>query len=97
MSMNLYARVNKQRIELWQTPTSITYMCMMDTDGVHSEFTGAKAKRALRCYLEWVMSTLNGVWDDPKAYERAKATTMAHAKEIKDVLAAKCKLETYYM
>jgi DUF1680 family protein len=50
MSMNLHC----DQIELQQTPTYITYMCMVDSDGeVQGELTGKNARRALEIYCFW--------------------------------------------
>jgi hypothetical protein len=43
-------------MDLWQTPTNITHLCLMDHDGIHWVVKGKAAARALRCYLEWVKS-----------------------------------------
>lgn len=68
MSMNLYVVVNNKKVkEIIQTPTYITYMCLMTPDGVKDGLTGEDAKRGLRCYLEYVKSLSSGVW--PKEQE----------------------------
>lgn len=50
--MNLHCN----KMDLWQTPTYITHLCLMDHDGIHLEVKGKAAARALRCYFEWVKS-----------------------------------------
>ena len=55
MSMNLHCN----NVDLWQTPTYITWMCMAEKDGYSMEFKGVKAKRALQAYIQWVMG-ING-------------------------------------
>jgi len=51
MSMNLHARTKKEVIELWQTPTQISYTILPRSI---EEATGKKAQEALERYLEWV-------------------------------------------
>lgn len=53
MSINLQCN----KVELWQTPSYITYMCLMTPDGV-KEAKGVEAIRALKCYVEWAGSLL---------------------------------------
>ena len=53
MSMNLCLTVDGKTVELWQTPTYITDMCMMTSKGVKSVMSGKQAMRALRIYFEW--------------------------------------------
>ena len=55
MSMNLHCNM----IELNQTPTYITYMCMMDDTGtIGYKYTGKKALAALLRYKEWYENRL---------------------------------------
>ena len=51
MSMNLHARTKKEVIDLWQTPTQISYTILPSSI---EEATGKKAQEALERYLEWV-------------------------------------------
>lgn len=51
MSMNLHARTKKETIDLWQTPTQISYTILPRSI---EEATGKKAQEALERYLEWV-------------------------------------------
>lgn len=85
--MNLTLKVNGRNIELWQTPTYITYMCLMGSDGKHSDKTEIEeAKRAIYCYLTWVKSTANGVWGNHEDYLYAREQLNNHVKEILDEL-----------
>lgn len=62
MSLNLTLH-DGQQIELWQTPTWVTYMCLSynpetaEPDGVR------------RRYGYWVGSHLNGSWEDREHLE----------------------------
>ena len=87
MSMNLHCN----KVDLWQTPTHISYMCTMNEEGARYEVTGKEAKRALFSYIEWVKSTLNGVYSTPEEiqnYERHKESVQYHIEEVTSVLDA---------
>lgn len=60
MSMNLHC----EQVELWQTPTYITYMCYSNRDGGW--------KGILYRYSEWVKSFLNGCWKSNEDFEEMK-------------------------
>ena len=64
MSMNLHCT----EIELRQTPTQITFMCMVQPDGtIANELTGRKAQHAIQIYKQWVQYIRNGiVCNDPQ-------------------------------
>lgn len=53
MSMNLCLTVDGKDIDLWQTPTYVTNMCLMTSKGVKRTVSGKKAERALQAYFEW--------------------------------------------
>ena len=57
MSMNLHARTKKETIDLWQTPTQISYTILPSSI---EEATGKKAQEALERYLEWVIYSMHG-------------------------------------
>lgn len=83
MSMNLTLEVDGRDIELWQTPTYITHMCLMDSDGKYStKTTPIEARRAIWCYITWVESTTNGVWESSEALQEARDLVNSHRKEI---------------
>lgn len=70
MSMNLYC----SGLSLQQTPTQITYMCLVQSDGsVPSKVNGEKAIHALQIYKQWLKLSVNGVmWKDKKDLDEAK-------------------------
>jgi len=75
MSMNLHC----DGIDLWQTPTYITYMCMsFDRDGNPDGGMEGVRKR----YLIWVRSHLDGVWRDEKQYEFEKMNVDRHCAQV---------------
>jgi hypothetical protein len=55
--MNLHLFVDGNEIDLWQTPTHITNMCMMINGVVCRQLSGNEAKNAMELYFEWVRST----------------------------------------
>jgi hypothetical protein len=72
MSMNLYC----DEVELWQTPTYITYMCYSNEDGGW--------KGILYRYIEWVKDHTNGVWKDDQLdkYKEITDSVNEHIKEL---------------
>ena len=101
MSMNLFMKKDKTAIDLWQTPTHITHMCLMSDTSIEAEVTGKKAVRAMRCYMEWVRSTLNGVWDDPELLKSAQERVTEHLAMCQyvlyDCVVKNSKLTAWYM
>ena len=88
MSMNLTLHVDGREEELWQTPTHITYMCLMGEDGKYGSKSGSEARRALYMYCEWVRSTLNGSWESDGAYKAAAASVNEHVAYIEGIAEA---------
>jgi hypothetical protein len=55
----------------------------MDSDGKYSTKTEPEeAKRAIWCYITWVESTTNGVWNSSQEHEEARANVHRHRKEL---------------
>lgn len=75
MSMNLNAKTNADKISLWQTPTTISYIILPPT--MYSEVSGQQAIEALIRYIEWVKGTANGTWDSTTELQ-------SHTKRIKE-------------
>lgn len=75
MSMNLHCK----ELDLWQTPTHITYMCMsLDKKGNPDGGMEGVRKR----YLYWVRSHTNGVWKVPEQYEEMKSNVKEHCEAV---------------
>ena len=93
--MNLHCN----QIELRQTPTTITYMCMVQRDGtIEGQVTGNKAKQALQIYIQWVRGSLSGrVWTDKDDYEAAKQSVDEEVARVNKVLKSKTKLKVYVL
>ncbi len=82
MSMNLHAKTVSGSIELWQTPTQITYTICVDENGIAGELKGKAAKRAMQAYKQWVLGSLNGRWTSIKDIEEHKQSIKEHILEI---------------
>ena len=77
MSMNL--KCNK--LELWQTPTHISYMCL-------SNYDGGVAGVAYR-YKQWVLYHLNGVWESQRDLEGMRSLVKAHLEDLDKAIKTK--------
>lgn len=87
MSMNLYAFADDQEIWLIQTPTQITYMCLVQPDGtIASSLTGIKAKHALQIYLQWRENCLSDRAYSHEEYERYKQEIDEELERIRNTL-----------
>ena len=95
MSMNLYCNIDDKQVDLVQTPTHITYMCLTESDGIHYQVTGKKAVRALRCYLEWNTGRLNGIWNSNIEYINMKGSVEAQNNYILDLINNGKKFKVY--
>lgn len=58
MSMNLHCN----KMQLWQTPTWVTYMCLITDKGFKPEVKGKQARAAANRYMEWVRGLTDGAW-----------------------------------
>ena len=75
MSMNLNAATKNTKIDLWQTPTQISYTILPPS---YTEVKGVKAKEALERYIQWVQYSTNGTWESLDALEDAKEEVRHH-------------------
>lgn len=93
MSMNLNVSLNGRKIELWQTPTQISYTILPA-----GEAKGKLAKEALIRYREWVKYSTNGQWESEEALKEASYWRDLHLSEIDGILSEDCrKLELWIM
>lgn len=91
MSMNLNAECDGKVIWLRQTPSQISWMCIVQPDGsIPGELTGRKAKHALHIYLQWVKYSTNGTWKDREAEEAATHCSIEEYQRVKKLM-DKCK------
>ncbi len=77
MSLNLTC----EGIELWQTPTHITEICLSYNPKTGKSDGGNEGVR--RRYLLWVASSLNGVWSNPEELQNQRARVFEHAKQVR--------------
>lgn len=78
MSMNLHCK----QVELWQTPTKITYMCMTFAKGKVTSVKGKRAAAALKRYLWWAC-LMDLVWTGTKEELREEVRIRrVHEKEV---------------
>lgn len=88
MSLNLTLHTkpeeNSPQVDLWQTPTHITMMCL-SYDPVTGEPDGGH-EGVRRRYLEWVESHCNGVWKDEDALEWTKERIKNHKYAVMSVV-----------
>lgn len=82
MSMNLTLHDGEDgpNIELWQTPTWITWMCLSYNPETKEPDGGHEGVR--RRYNEWVRSLLNGVWKDTEEFEYERERVEEHLKLV---------------
>jgi len=100
MSMNLNFKYNGKEVRLWQTPTKVTSMLMVDHNGEVESFkklTGRNAKRVMWAYIAWVwhqrydinLYHYDGKSNKENHDKHIKYYTEegdAHIKEIRDIL-----------
>lgn len=100
MSNNLYCKIDNKEIRLWQTPTRITAILLVNENGELDPFdklTGNDAKRVRWAYMGWVWNRRNEVTlyhydgtSNRENYDNHRKhfseTGDAHIKEIKDLM-----------
>lgn len=96
MSMSLHAKCKSGEIRLWQTSTQITYMILVDNDGVVRSAKGHRARRALHSYIRWVEGSVDGAWKSEKELNDYREIVEYHVEYIKGFL-DKAGLEVYYL
>jgi hypothetical protein len=82
MNLTLHAGEDGPQIDIWQTPTFITLMCLSYNPETKEPDGGQEGVR--RRYLEWVESHLTGVWEDDE-FELQKERVEEHTKLINSV------------
>ena len=111
MSNKLHCKIDDKEIKLWQTPTRITDILLVNEHGALDPFdklTGKHAKRVMRAYINWVWHQryeINLYHYDGKSnkenYDKhIKYYTErgdAHIKEIKDAMKKCKKIEVWSM
>jgi len=80
MSMNLNASTKSGAINLWQTPTQISYTILPSAIG---EVKGVKAREAIVRYMEWVKYSTNGAWESVEELQDAKQRVSEHLEYVR--------------
>lgn len=83
MSMNLNARCSSGNINLWQTPTQISYTILPRK---YSEVKGVKAREALERYIEWIEYSTSGALYSLEELENAKEIVKQHIEYVSSFL-----------
>lgn len=85
MSFNLYLSEGEdgQKIDLWQTPTWVTMICMSYNPETGEPDGGHEAVR--RRYIEWVKSHTYGKWDSLEDLEWEHERIQIHVKKVLSV------------
>lgn len=84
MSKNLHLTVGEEgpEINLWQTPSVITDMCLSyDKNG---QPDGGMAG-VMRRYQIWLRSHTSGIWNSEEELEGMRARVRAHIEKIESV------------
>lgn len=112
MSNNLYCKIDGNKIDLWQTPTRITAILLVNEHGELDPFdklTGKHAKRVLWAYINWVWNHryegislyhYDGTSNRENYDKHIKYWTErgdAHIKEIKELMKTCKKIEVWGM
>ena len=79
MSMNLTLHDGEREINLWQTPTHITFMCLSSDDYGNPDggMLGVRKR-----YLIWVDSHMNGVWNDADDLNAMRENIAEHKEKV---------------
>ncbi len=87
MSMNLFAENNGVEINLWQTPTWVTYMCIdsYKQDKHSGNPLQRKWKDTRHLYLEWVKSHSQGRWDSEVEWQEMVDNIKEHVDNIMSI------------
>ena len=90
MSMNLHIEVDGKSLDLFQTPTFITNMCLApNKDGKISK------SRAINAYFEYVKSYANGVYDSAREAREERESLNEHIAEVQNAVNAAKKVEVF--
>ena len=101
MSMNLNLKIDGERIDLYQTPTHISYMCQ-----THLPTTGKGTKaqniKVMECYFIWIEFGLYGSGtfhsdEEYASWNESRAYALEGIKELREKLEKAKKIETWVM
>jgi hypothetical protein len=91
-------RFDGVKIELFQTPTFISHMCMVKPNGeIPYSVTGENALRALQSYLQWIESKQNGIFHDTEVLQEMEEMVAREKHRIKELIKRSSRIEVYIM
>jgi hypothetical protein len=82
MNLTLHDGEDGSQIELWQTPTWVTWVCLSYNPDTKEPDGGHEGVR--RRYKQWVESHRNGVWND-EDFEYEKERVDKHLELVSSV------------
>lgn len=82
-NLTLHDVESGQQVELWQTPTWVTYMCLSYNPETAEPDGGHEGVR--RRYGYWVSSHLNGSWKDHEELEDERQRINEHLELVNSV------------
>lgn len=88
--MNLNIRVDGNFINIWQTPTQISYTILPD-----GYAKGVKAKEAIIRYCKWVEGSTNGKWSSREELREHVEMCKEHLATMQSLLESGKKFEVH--
>jgi hypothetical protein len=96
MSVNLNLTVDNKPVDLWQTPTEVTYMCLITDNGEFNwELTGNKARAAIARYIAWARSRSDGVYKNRKDADDKRRLVKEHTDRIEATISKARQIKVY--
>lgn len=83
MNLTLHDGEDGPQIDLWQTPTWVTWICLSYDPETGISDGGHVGVR--RRYIEWVKSHLNGIWTDTEELEWERERVKIHIEKVNSV------------
>jgi len=80
MNLTLHDGEDGPEIDLWQTPTYITWMCLSYDPETKESDGGQQGVR--RRYIYWLESHVNGVWEDADDLKYMKEKIKTHIETL---------------
>ena len=90
MSMNLCIEVDGKSLDLFQTPTFITNMCLAPNNSGK-----VSNSRAINAYFEYVKSYATGVYESTREAKEEQERVNVHIAEVQNAVNAAKKVEVF--
>ena len=84
MSINLNISSNLGKLDIYQTPTYVSYMCVVDGKGDLKSRQGKKALRSIQIYLQWVESIKNETFANEEDAKARRDSVNEHINTVKE-------------